>query len=52
MQKDHRAKKNLRSNMKQEFSETNAKKVKQEIRKDIEKGQGVMTSREAGSMRD
>ncbi|MBY0122878.1 hypothetical protein [Bacillus sp. S/N-304-OC-R1] len=34
------------------FSGTDAQKVKQEIRKDVSKGQGAMTSREAGAMRD
>lgn len=33
-------------------SETNPQKVKQEIQKDVSAGQGAMTSREAGAMRD
>ncbi|WP_368652809.1 hypothetical protein AB4Y30_13870 [Ornithinibacillus sp. 4-3] len=31
---------------------TDAQKVKKEIKKDVNRGQGAMTSREAGSMRD
>ncbi|HFJ9441255.1 MULTISPECIES: hypothetical protein [Bacillus] len=34
------------------FSETDAQKVKQEIQNDVSAGQGAMTSREAGAMRD
>ncbi|MED4035904.1 hypothetical protein, partial [Priestia megaterium] len=33
-------------------SATNAQKVKQEIQRDVSEGQGAMTSREAGAMRD
>jgi hypothetical protein len=31
---------------------TNAQEVKKQIQKDVNAGQGAMTSREAGSMRD
>ncbi|WP_179289055.1 hypothetical protein [Bacillus sp. 7894-2] len=31
---------------------TDPQKVKQEIQKDVSQGQGAMTSREAGAMRD
>ncbi|WP_176549001.1 hypothetical protein [Bacillus thuringiensis] len=34
------------------FAETDAKKVKQQIQNDVREGQGAMTSREAGAMRD
>ncbi|ETI68367.1 hypothetical protein [Neobacillus vireti] len=49
MQQD---KENLGSTMKPEFAATDAQKVKQEIQKDVSQGQGAMTSREAGAMRD
>ncbi|MGE7907224.1 hypothetical protein ACQKNS_22775 [Peribacillus sp. NPDC094092] len=52
MLQDHQAKKNSGSIMKPGFSGTDAQKVKQEIQKDVSEGQGAMTSREAGSMRD
>jgi len=52
MQQNQQAKGNLRSIMKPEFAGTDAQKVKQEIQKDINEGQGAMTSREAGAMRD
>ncbi|WP_165769184.1 hypothetical protein [Virgibacillus profundi] len=52
MQKDKQDKKNSSSSMKPGFAGTEAKKVKQEIQKDISEGQGAMTSREAGAMRD
>ncbi|MFE4814681.1 hypothetical protein ACFQ9Y_26850 [Peribacillus simplex] len=52
MQQDHQAKKNTSSIMKSGFSGTDAQKVKQEIQKDVSEGQGAMTSREAGAMRD
>ncbi|WP_170959885.1 hypothetical protein [Bacillus cereus] len=38
--------------MKPNFAETDAQKVKQEIQNDVREGQGAMTSREAGAMRD
>ncbi|MEK3889829.1 hypothetical protein [Bacillus sp. FSL K6-3431] len=52
MQQDKQAQKNLSSSMKPGFAGTDAEKVKQEIQKDISEGQGAMTSREAGAMRD
>lgn len=52
MQQDQHAKDNLGSIMKPEFAGTDAPKVKQEIQKDVSEGQGAMTSREAGAMRD
>ncbi|NHM31424.1 hypothetical protein [Neobacillus terrae] len=52
MQQDQHAKENLDSMMKPGVVGTNAQKVKQEIQKDISEGQGSMTSREAGAMRD
>ncbi|WP_199860722.1 hypothetical protein [Oceanobacillus damuensis] len=52
MQKDKQAKKTLSSSMKPGFAGTDTNKVKQEIQKDISEGQGAMTSREAGAMRD
>ncbi|MBT2694482.1 hypothetical protein [Bacillus sp. ISL-55] len=36
----------------QSNSGTDAEQVKQQIQKDVAAGQGAMTSREAGSMRD
>lgn len=38
--------------MKPNSAETDAQKVKQEIQNDVRAGQGAMTSREAGAMRD
>ena len=52
MQPDQQAKVNLGSIMKPEFAGTDAQKVKQEIQKDLSEGEGAMTSREAGAMRD
>ncbi len=52
MKQDQQAKENLGSILKQEFSGTNAQKVKQEIQKDVSEGQGAMTSREAGAIQD
>jgi hypothetical protein len=52
MQQDQQTKENLGSMMKPGFAGTDAQKVKQEIQKDVSEGQGAMTSREAGSMRD
>jgi hypothetical protein len=52
MQQDQVAKENLGSVLKPEFAGTNAQKVKQEIQNDVSEGQGAMTSREAGGMRD
>ncbi|WP_170289617.1 hypothetical protein [Cytobacillus depressus] len=52
MQQNQQGKKNLVTNMESESSGTNAQKVKQDIQKDVAQGQGAMTSREAGAMRD
>ncbi|SCC29447.1 hypothetical protein GA0061096_3643 [Fictibacillus enclensis] len=51
MQQDQQAIEDL-GPMKPKFSGTDAQKVKQEIQKDVSEGQGAMTSREAGAMRD
>ncbi|MGN5650378.1 hypothetical protein [Bacillus sp. Brlt_9] len=40
------------SGMKTNSAGTDAQKVKQEIQNDVSRGQGAMTSREAGAMRD
>ncbi|MED1558667.1 hypothetical protein [Bacillus paramycoides] len=48
----NKAKENLGSIMKPDIVGTDANKVKQEIQKDVSEGQGAMTSREAGAMRD
>ncbi|WNC13695.1 hypothetical protein [Brevibacillus brevis] len=52
MQQDQQADENLGMIMNPEFAGTDAQKVKQEIEKDIREGQGAMTAREAGAMRD
>jgi hypothetical protein len=52
MQKDQQGKVNSGSNMQPGYSGTDAVKVKQQIQKDVAAGQGAMTSREAGAMRD
>ena len=52
MQQGQQAKENLSSILKPEFAGTDAQKVKQEIQKDVSEGQGAMTSREAGAMRE
>jgi hypothetical protein len=52
MQNNQQRQKNLSSNMKTEITGTNPQKVKQEIQTDVSQGQGAMTSREAGAMRD
>ena len=52
MQQNESAKTNLNSSLKPGFAGTDAKKVKQEIQKDISEGKGAMTSREAGAMKD
>ncbi|WP_223594677.1 hypothetical protein [Neobacillus bataviensis] len=43
---------NMSSTMKPASAGTDAQKVKQEIQSDVSQGQGAMTSREAGAMRD
>ena len=52
MQKDQQTIENSSSIMTPEFAGTDAQKVKQEIQNDVSVGQGAMTSREAGAMRD
>jgi hypothetical protein len=52
MEQNQQSKKNVGSVMKPEFAGTDANKVKQEIQNDVSEGQGAMTSREAGAMRD
>lgn len=52
MQQDKQDKKGVGSIMEPEFAGTNPQKVKQEIQKDVAAGEGAMTSREAGTMRD
>jgi hypothetical protein len=52
MQQGQQVKKNSGSILKPDFTGTDAQKVKQEIQKDVSEGQGAMTSREAGAMRD
>ncbi|HWO78784.1 MAG TPA: hypothetical protein VNM69_23235 [Bacillus sp. (in: firmicutes)] len=52
MQQEQQTKENLNSIMQPEAAGTDAQKVKQDIQKDVSKGQGAMTSREAGAMRD
>ncbi|WP_394236209.1 hypothetical protein [Niallia oryzisoli] len=52
MQQENQTQENLGSIMKPGFAGTDPQKVKQEIQKDVSEGQGAMTSREAGSLRD
>ena len=52
MPQNQQGKENLDSMMKSGIVGTDAQKVKQEIQKDVSEGQGSMTSREAGAMRD
>jgi len=52
MQQDQHPKGKPYSIMKPQFAGTDAQQVKQEIQKDVSEGQGAMTSREAGAMRD
>ncbi|GGH78003.1 hypothetical protein JOD43_001383 [Pullulanibacillus pueri] len=52
MQKDKKTQENMGSAKKPGFAGTDAQKVKQQIQKDVSEGQGDMTSREAGAMRD
>ncbi|WP_183192543.1 hypothetical protein [Brevibacillus fluminis] len=52
MQQDQQTNGNESSILKPSFAGTDAKKVKQEIQNDLNAGQGAMTSREAGAMRD
>ena len=52
MPQNQQGKQNSSSTMKPEFAGTDPQKVKQEIQSDVSQGQGAITSREAGSMRD
>ncbi len=52
MRNHKKAIKNPGSVMKPVFAGTDAQKVKQEIQCDVRAGQGAMTSREAGAIRD
>ncbi|MBU5593620.1 hypothetical protein KQI76_00415 [Amphibacillus sp. MSJ-3] len=52
MEKGKEGNQHLNSNKKATSSKTNPEKVRQEIQRDIEAGQGAMTSREAGGMRE
>lgn len=52
MKQKQQPKESLGSIMKPEYAGTDAQKVKQEIKKDVSMGDGAMTSREAGAMRD
>jgi hypothetical protein len=52
MQQKQQAKANVNNMMQPEFAGTDAQKIKQEIQKDVMQGQGAITSREAGAMRD
>jgi hypothetical protein len=52
MQENQTVKGSVNFTEKSAASETDAQKVKQEIQKDVSEGQGAMTSREAGAMRD
>ncbi|UFT98439.1 hypothetical protein KO561_14715 [Radiobacillus kanasensis] len=42
----------MKSSTKPKVSGTDPQKVKEDIQKDVSHGEGAMTSREAGSMRD
>lgn len=52
MKQNQQPNKNAGSVMQPEFAGTDAQQVKQQIQKDVNAGQGAMTSREAGAMRD
>jgi len=52
MPQNQKGNSNLGSNMTQKTAGTDPQKVKQEIQNDVSQGQGAMTSREAGAMRD
>ncbi|MBY0004190.1 MULTISPECIES: hypothetical protein [Priestia] len=52
MQQNQSANENAGFTEKSTASATNAQQVKQEIQRDVNEGQGAMTSREAGAMRD
>lgn len=52
MPQNQQGNENLGSNMNQKTTGTDPQKVKQEIQRDVSQGEGAMTSREAGAMRD
>ncbi|WP_339998306.1 hypothetical protein [Priestia aryabhattai] len=52
MQQNQSANENAGFTERSVASATNAQQVKQEIQRDVNEGQGAMTSREAGAMRD
>ncbi|MEH6938463.1 hypothetical protein V7056_11455 [Bacillus sp. JJ664] len=52
MPQNQKGNENFGSNMTPKVSGTDPQKVKQEIQNDVSQGQGAMTSREAGAMRD
>ena len=52
MQQDQQAKEKVQSVMNPVASGTVPQQVKKQIQKDVSEGQGAMTSREAGAMRD
>ncbi|MGO0061236.1 hypothetical protein ACTID9_14660 [Brevibacillus fluminis] len=52
MQQEQQTNGNVNSLLKPSFAGTDAKKVKQDIQKDLRAGQGAMTAREAGAMRE
>jgi hypothetical protein len=52
MPQSQQPKQKLDSAMNPNFAGTNAQEVKKQIQKDVSEGQGSMTSREAGAMRD
>jgi hypothetical protein len=52
MQQNQQTKDNNHSILKPGFAGTDPQKVKQEIQKDVSEGQGAITSREAGALRD
>ncbi|WP_243556144.1 hypothetical protein [Priestia megaterium] len=52
MQQNQSANENAGFTERSAASATSAQQVKQEIQRDVNEGQGAMTSREAGAMRD
>lgn len=52
MQQNQSANENAGFTERSAASATNAQQVKQEIQRDVNEGQGAMTSREAGAMHD
>jgi hypothetical protein len=50
--KQQQSAENMDPIMNPNYAGTDPQKVKQEIQKDVSAGQGAMTSREAGGMRD